>query len=222
MYIREYMSTDVITVTSDTSIEEAERIMQEKGIRRLPVVDKGKLVGIVTRRTLRAAKPSVATSLSIWELNYLLAKLKVRDVMERHVFTVTPDDSIEWAVAEAHKRDIGTLVVVDKNERDKVVGIATTTDLYKVVTQILGFGQPGARLHISEPGKTGSVNEVFDIIMKHGVKIRSLVSATPPRVGQEQSMIRHEDCIVHLDTKDADPIVKELRERGYSVEEIFP
>lgn len=102
--------------------------------------------------------------------------------MEKHVFTVTPDDSIEWAVAEAHKRDIGTLIVVDKNERDKVVGIATTTDLYKVVTQILGFGQPGVRLHISEPGKTGSVNEVFDIIMKHGVKIRSLVSATPPRL----------------------------------------
>ena len=180
MYVREYMNPDVITITSDSPIEEAERIMHEKDIHRLPVVDSGKLVGIVTRRTLRAAKPSVATSLSVWEINYLLSRIKVRDIMDRHVFTVSPEDSIEWAITEAHKRGIGNLVVVDKEKRDKVVGIATTTDLYKVFTEILGFGQPGIRIRVIAHEKYRSLTEVVSVISKHRARIQTLITFTPP------------------------------------------
>ena len=83
MYIREYMITNIISADSEASIQDAEKIMRDHKIRRLPIIDKGKLVGVVTRDKLREVAPSPATSLSIWELNYLLAKTKVKDIMRR-------------------------------------------------------------------------------------------------------------------------------------------
>ena len=212
MYVKEYMNTNVITVNSDISIHDAEKIMRDKKIRRLPVVDKGKLVGIITRDKLRELAPSPATSLSVWELNYLLAKMKVKDVMETKLFTVTPDTTVEQAVNHAQRRGIGTLLVVEKDKADKLLGMATTTDLYKVTTRILGFGEPGVRLHIFEPSKVGSTREVIDIVNKQGVKILSLFHVTPPGVGKE-------DCIIHLDTEDAGQVIGELKSKGYEVEE---
>lgn len=208
MYIKEYMRTNVITVNSDTLIHDAEKLMRDNKIRRLPVVDQGKLVGLLTRRKLREARPSPATSLSIWEINYLLAKMKVKDIMEKSLFTVTPDTTVEQAVSEAQKRGVGTLLVVNKDKPDKLLGIATTTDLYKLTSEILGFGQPGARLHIFEPSEIGSCQEVMDIINKRGVRILSMFHVAPPGVGKE-------DCIFHLDTEDASKILEELKSKGY-------
>ena len=211
MYIKEYMNTNVISVSSDTPVNDAEKIMRDNKIRRLPVVDKGKLVGIITRDKLREIAPSPATSLSVWELNFLLAKMKVKDVMETKLFTVTPDTTVEQAVSEAQKRGIGTLLVVDKDKRNKLVGICTTTDLYKVTAEILGFGEPGVRLHIFDPGEIGSLTGVFDIINKSGIKILSSFCVTPPGIGRE-------DCIIHLDIKDPGKIITELKSKGYEVE----
>ena len=211
MYIKEYMNTNIISVSSDTLVHDAEKIMRDNKIRRLPVVDKGKLVGIITKDKLREVAPSPATSLSVWELNYLLAKLKVKDVMETNLFTVTPDTTVEQTVNEAQKRGIGTMLVVDKDKRDKLVGICTTTDLYKVTTGILGFGQPGVRLHVFEPSKIGSCQEVVSTIIERGATILSLFHVTPPGVGRE-------DCIIHLDTEDPSEIVSLLKSKGYEVE----
>jgi acetoin utilization protein AcuB len=208
MYVKEYMNTNVITVNSNTLIHDAEKIMRDNKIRRLPVVDKGKLVGLVTRRKLREARPSPATSLNIWEINYLLAQMKAKDIMEERLFTVTPDTTVEQAVSEAQKRGIGTILVVDKAKPDKLLGIVTTTDLYKITTRILGFGQPGARLHVLEPSKVGSCQEVVAMISKRGIKILSLFHVTPPGIGRE-------DCIIHLDTEDASQILDELKSKGY-------
>jgi acetoin utilization protein AcuB len=208
MYVKEYMNTNVITVNSDTLIHDAEKIMREHKIRRLPVVDGGKLVGVITRDKLREVAPSPITPLALWELDYLLAKMKVKDVMEKELFTITPDTTVEQAVSEAQKRGIGTLLVVDKDKPDKLLGIATTTDLYKLTTGILGFGQPGVRLHVFEPYKVGSCQEVVGIINKRGVRILSMFHVTPPGIGQE-------DCIVHLDTEDANQIIEELKSKGY-------
>ena len=212
MYMREYMNTNVITVTSDTLIQDAEKTMRDNKIRRLPVVDKGKLVGIITKDKLREVNPSPATSLSVWELNYLLAKMKVKDVMEKELFSVTPDTTVEQAVSKAQERGVGTLLVVDKNKPDKLLGIATTTDLYKITTEILGFGQPGARLHVFAPSRFGSCQDVVEIIDRVGAKILSLFHVTPPGIGQE-------DCIIHLDIEDASQIISELQVKGYEVEE---
>ena len=208
MYVEEYMNTNVITVSSDTLIHDAEKIMREHKIRRLPVVDKGKLVGVITRDKLREVAPSPLTPLALWELDYLLAKMKVKDAMEKEPFTITPDTTVEQAVSEAQKRGIGTLLVVDKDKPDKLLGIATTTDLYKLTTEILGFGQPGVRLHVFEPSKVGSCQEVVGIINKRGVRILSMFHVTPPGVGKE-------DCIFHLGTEDASQIIEELKNKGY-------
>jgi acetoin utilization protein AcuB len=211
MYVKEYMNTNVITVNSNTLIHDAEKIMRDNNIRRLPVVDKGKLVGLLTRRKLREARPSPATSLSIWEINYLLAQMKAKDIMEESLFTVTPDTTVEQAVSEAQKRGIGTILVVDKAKPDKLLGIVTTTDLYKLTTRILGFGQPGARLHVLEPTELKSCQEVMDTINKRGVRILSMFHVTPPGVGKE-------DCIFHLDTEDASQIIEELNRKGYQAQ----
>jgi len=212
MYIKEYMRTNVITVNSDTLFHTAEGIMRGNRIRRLPVVDRGKLLGLVTEDKLRELAPPALTHLRIRELDEVLEKLKVSDVMETKLFTLTPDTSVEQAVSQAQERKIGTILVVDKDKSDKLVGICTTTDLYKVTTEMLGFGQPGVRLHILEPSKVGSTRDVVDVINKQGVKILSLFHVTPPGVGKE-------DCIIHLDTKDASQIIRELRSKGYEMEE---
>jgi len=211
MFIRDYMHTDVITVTGDTLIHDAEKLMKDNGVRRLPVVDKGKLVGIVTRDRIREATSSKATSLSVWELHYLLAKTKVKDVMETNLFTVTPDTPVEQAVGKAQERGVGTLLVVVPENPKKLVGIATTTDLYKITTQILGFGQPGMRLEIIKPDGVKSTREILDAINRHGAGIISMYHIAPPARDPEV-------CIVNLDTQDATLMVAELRSKGYQVE----
>ncbi|MCJ7514412.1 MAG: CBS domain-containing protein, partial [Dehalococcoidia bacterium] len=91
MRIRDIMTWDVVTVSSDTPIMEARKIMNAHNVRRLPVVDKGKLIGMISRDGITRASPSPATSLSVWEINYLVAKMTVKDIMSKTLVTVTPD-----------------------------------------------------------------------------------------------------------------------------------
>jgi len=212
MYIREYMVTPVITVTPDTLIDDALRTMHQRHIRRLPVVDNGKLVGLVTRHGLRGAVPSSAIPLSIWGTHYQLSKMKVRDVMITDVITVTPDTTIEEASALVEKHKIGTLPVID--ERKNVVGIITRTDLLHLMAQVLGFGQKGVRLHIFGcSGGTEGVRhrQIMEVLSKHPIEI---LSAFPVKLADTEQ----EDFIVHMDTEDAEPIVNELKKLGLEVE----
>lgn len=210
MYVREYMSTPVITTDPDTLMLDAQKLMKEHRIRRLPVVDKkDKLVGLVTQDRLREVSPSPATSLSVWELNYLLAKMKVKDVMVKNVTTVTPDTTIEEAASLGQNKNIGTLPVVDKG---KLVGIVTTTDMFKILTQVLGFGQPGTRIHIHKCGRGHPLfPKVLETINKHGVGIRAMFPVTPPGEG-------HEDTIIHLDDGNVPALVKDLEALGCVLE----
>jgi len=212
MYIREYMVTPVITVTPDTLIDDALRTMHQHHIRRLPVVDEGKLVGLLTRNGLREATPSSAIPLSIWGTHYQLSKMKVRDVMITDVITVTPDTTVEEASALVEKHRIGTLPVIDKSKN--LVGIITSTDLLHLMAQVLGFGQKGVRLHIFGcSGGTEGVchRRVMEVLSKHPIEI---LSAFPVKLADTE----REDFIVHLDTEDAEPIVNELKKLGLEVE----
>ncbi|HUV56621.1 MAG TPA: CBS domain-containing protein [Dehalococcoidales bacterium] len=212
MYIREYMVTPVITVTPDTLIDDALRTMHQHHIRRLPVVDEGKLVGLLTRNGLREATPSSAIPLSIWGTHYQLSKMKVRDVMITDVITVTPDTSVEEASALVEKHRIGTLPVIDESKN--LVGIITSTDLLHLMAQVLGFGQKGVRLHIFGcSGGTEGVchRRVMEVLSKHPIEI---LSAFPVKLADTE----REDFIVHLDTEDAEPIVNELKKLGLEVE----
>jgi acetoin utilization protein AcuB len=128
------MQTKVITAGPNMGMLEAHRLMRNNKIRRLPIVSRnGKLVGIVTRSDVRQAEPSEATTLNVWEMNYLLAKLQLGDIMTQEPYHVHPDDSIKTAATLMHSNKIGALPVVDDD--NKVVGILTESDVFRVLIE---------------------------------------------------------------------------------------
>lgn len=131
--VREWMTAPVITVSPTTSISSAHQMMKENGIRRLPVVENDRLVGIVTIGDVREASPSDATTLSIWELNYLWAQLTVERVMSRKVLTVTPDVCILDAAQIMLDHKVSGLPVVE--EQNKLVGILTESDIFRMLVK---------------------------------------------------------------------------------------
>lgn len=131
--VKDWMTRDVVTITPDTTLPDAHRLMDEKGIRRLPVLKDDRLVGIVTRGDVRGAEPSSATSLSIWELHYLLAKLTITEVMTRNPITISQDATIGKAAQVMLDSRISGLPVVDSG--GKVVGIITESDIFRMVVQ---------------------------------------------------------------------------------------
>ena len=136
MFVGDRMSRPVITVNPDMPMQEALNLMHKEKVRRLPVVGQGgKLVGIVAERDLLHASPSDATTLSVWELNYLLSKVKVAGVMTRKVVTVTADTPLEDAARVMADNRVGGLPVIRDSE---VVGIITETDLFNVFLEMLG------------------------------------------------------------------------------------
>lgn len=129
--VRDWMTRDVITISPDTSLAQAHELMQEKGIRRLPVVDEGRIVGIVTLGDVRGAEPSRASSLSIWEMNYLLAKLKIFEIMTQRPITILESASIGEAAQIMLEHKFSGLPVVDESGR--LVGIITESDIFRLV-----------------------------------------------------------------------------------------
>jgi acetoin utilization protein AcuB len=132
LLIKDWMTKQVITASPDTTLPEAHRLMTENKIRRLPILDNGRLVGIVTRGDVRGAEPSEATSLSIWELNYLLSRLKLEKLMTLNPVTVDSEDTISHAAELMLENKISGLPVVD-GEEGQVVGIITESDIFRVV-----------------------------------------------------------------------------------------
>lgn len=129
--VSDWMTRDVITITPVTSLKEAHDLMKSKGIRRLPVVTQGEVVGIVTLGDLRGAAPSMASSLSIWEINDLLANLKISDIMTRHPATIHQNASIGEAARMMLVKKFSGLPVVD--DENRLVGIITESDIFRLV-----------------------------------------------------------------------------------------
>jgi acetoin utilization protein AcuB len=209
MKIRDIMTSNVVTISSDTPIMEARKIMNAHAIRRLPVVDKGKLVGMISRDGITRASPSPATSLSVWEINYLLAKMTVKDIMSKNLVTVTPDTSVESAVALAQTKGVGALPVVEDSH---LVGIVTTDDFfYKILNPMLGIGKPGTRLLVHNCGEPKCIEEIMEVVGQYGVKLIA-VHNTPPLDGEPSELL------LHLDGADPEKIMKGLADKGYKVE----
>jgi acetoin utilization protein AcuB len=134
--VKHWMTRDVITITPDTSLHEAHRLMTEKRIRRLPVVDHGKLVGIITLGDVRSAEPSAASTLSVWEMNNLLAKLKVSEIMTREPTTISQEATISTVAEIMLEKKFSGLPVVDN--AGKLVGIITESDIFRLVVREWG------------------------------------------------------------------------------------
>ena len=172
MLVGERMSHPVITVSPNSPMQEAHKLMRDEKIRRLPVVnDRGKLVGIVSESDLLHASPSDASSLSVWEMNYLLSKIAVKDIMTRDVITVRTDTPLEDAARNMVDNKIGGLPVV---RDDEVIGIITETDLFKVFLELLGARESGTRLTVLIPHVPGKLAQLTRTIFESGGNIVSL------------------------------------------------
>ena len=209
MRVRDVMTSNVVTIPSSTSIADAKRIMEAHKFRRLPVVDKEKLVGIVTERRLESVSPSKATSLTVWELSYLLDKTPVKEIMERNVITVSPDMTAEEGVALAQSHKVGALVVT---EADRVIGIVTTNDFfYKIINPVLGLNEPGTRIQVTGGGDGKALEEIISTVNKLGFKLVTLHVIILPETTKR-------DVCVHVESEDVSQLVAELERKGHKVE----
>jgi acetoin utilization protein AcuB len=212
MFVREYMTPNPITITTDVSVPQALRIMRDKKVRRLPVLDKhGKLVGIVSDKDLLHASPSPATSLAVWEMNELLAKLKVKKVMTRKVITVTEEMPLEEAARIMVDRKIGGLPVM--RERT-LAGIITETDLFKVLLEMLGGRRPGVRVAVTVPGAKGTLVKVTNAVFGAGGDIVGLgvTEVSGSRGLQWEVMLKVQDSSRDKLVEALKPVVDEILE----------
>jgi len=169
MLVREFMTRDLITIPTDTSVPDALRLMRERKVRRLPVVDhRGTLVGIVSDKDLLYASPSPATTLAVWEIPELLGKLRVEKVMTRGVITVSDDTSLEEAARIMADSKIGGLPVM---RGGSLVGIITETDLFKILLELLGGRRPGIRVAVTVPSIKGELSKITTAIFQAGGNI---------------------------------------------------
>ncbi|MGT2832584.1 CBS and ACT domain-containing protein [Streptococcus halotolerans] len=174
MPVKDFMTSRVIYVSPDTTVAHASDKMKSHDLRRLPVIENDRLVGLVTEGTMADATPSKATSLSIYEMNYLLNKTSIRDIMIRDVITVSQDASLEDAIYIMMKHKIGVLPVVDN---DQLYGIITDRDIFKAFLEVSGYGTEGLRLNILLNDTIGSLEKVVRVISDANLNIHRTVVA---------------------------------------------
>lgn len=176
MLIGDWMNAGVPTITPDTSMMKASKIMKDSGSRRLPVVDEaGKLVGIISDRDVKEASPSKATTLDVHELYYLLSEIKVKDIMTKNPFRVKVTDTVEKAAVIMTEKRIGGLPVVD--EAGKVLGMIADQDVFKVLIAITGVKNGGVQMAFKLPNAEGALKQVLDDLKAVGARIMSILTA---------------------------------------------
>ncbi len=185
MIVKDFMTPNPITVTPQTSFNEALKTMRENRIRRLPVLDNGKLVGIVTEKDLLYASPSKATTLDIWELHYVLSKLKIGEIMTSNVITVEENAPLEEAAKIMSENKIGALPVL--NSEGDLVGIITETDIFKIFIDMLGARRDGIRYTFEAPNKPGVILELSRRVFEAGGNIIAISSY--PKDGNEYYVV---------------------------------
>jgi len=208
MLVREWMTKDPQTVSATTPVMEAMQRLREGGFRRLPVVREGRLVGIVTDRDLKEATPSKATTLSIYELNYLLSKLLVKDVMVASVITVGPDDPIERAALLMEEHRVSGLPVIEDGH---LIGILTITDLLRAFVAFLGLREGGVRVTVDLPDAPGALARVAEA----GPPSNIIAAVTTGVVEGERRRL-----VVRVAGEGASGFADRVRERGIDVRDV--
>lgn len=172
MVVKDFMTKKVIYVSPSTKIAKAADIMKEQGIHRLPVIADDKLVGLVTAGTIEQASPSVATTLSVYEMNYLLNKTTVGEVMIKDVQTISKYATLEDAVYQMRQKNVGVLPVVDNGQMS---GVITDKDVFGAFLKVAGYGEAGVHLRLLMPDVVGSLAGVVDLLAKNAIDIRSII-----------------------------------------------
>lgn len=179
MYVGWHMVTNLITISPDTPIIKARELMNEHRISHLPVTDKeGHLVGLVTDRDLREAWASPATTLSVYELTYILQKITVESIMKKKIITVTEDTTIERAAFIMHQEKIGCLPVVSAG---KLVGMLTTADLMSVLLAAMGMSDDSGRITILSEERMGILSHITSLLKDNAINIKSILIHPLPR-----------------------------------------
>ena len=180
MLVQDRMTRDPITIAPDASVHDAKRIVQDRGVHYLPVVDRrGKLIGIVTRTDLMRASPSAATTLTVHEANYLLARLQVKDAMTSPAITVFEDLPIEEAALLMVEKEISCLPVLHAEGprgEGKLVGIITEGDIFRAFVEILGGGVPVLRVTLRAPNVPGELARLTALIAEMGGNLHNVAS----------------------------------------------
>jgi acetoin utilization protein AcuB len=208
MRVRDFMSTNVVSVDEKTLIDDARKIMEAHKIRRLPVMKKDKLVGLVTKHMLLEAAPSPATSLSIHELHYLLAKMTVKDIMIKNPYAISPDMPAEDAMQLGQEKGYGAFPVVENN---RLVGMVTESDIVRMMTRVLGVKEKGERIDIRASNEFGNMKKIMEILDKNKTVLLSMMTL-PPEEWEEGWLV-----MLRLKGEDAGPIAMELGASGFNV-----
>lgn len=206
MFVRDCMTANPITITKDTPIFQALEIINKHKIRHLPVVQDGKLIGIVTERGLLRISPSPASTLSVYELNYILAKLTVAEAMVKNPITTTPDTPIEEAALVMREHKIGCLPVLEKGQ---LVGIITQTDMVEALVRLFNLRKAGSRLVIEATDRIGVLAEITSFFREKGINIRSLATL------EREPGVYH--LTLRLNIPDARDLAQELESMGYKI-----
>jgi len=209
MKVKDFMKKEVITVDIKTPIMAALETMKHNNIKRLPVTKNSKFTGLVTRAMIRDASPSAATSLSVYELNYLISKMTVGDIMVKDPVTISPELPVEEAISLGKKHGIGAFPVIEKKD---LVGIITESDITDIVSNALGLGDSDSkRITIDASGKRfGYLKDLIEVLDKHHIPLLSIMSIPKSAKGDWFLVLR-------LKTKDAGLAAEDLKKKGFNV-----
>ena len=207
MFVINRMTKNPMTVTADTKVDEVSHLMKKHNFRRLPVVDDGKLVGFLSDSDLMRVAPSSATTLSRYEINSLLAKICVRDIMKKDVVSVNVDATIEEAALIMYKNKIGGMPVV--SNMGAVVGVITETDIFKTFVDVMGLADGKTRITLEVTDKIGVVKDIAEIFGQAGVSIDSLITCK-----KEDNKY---EIVIRGDITNIDDIKAKLEAKGYKV-----
>ena len=203
------MTKHPVTMTSDSTIGEVDRKMKKYKFHRMIIVDDGKLVGYLSDRDVMRVAPSPATSLSKFEIRELLDKLKVRDIMQKKVITVSEDATIEEAALIMYNNKVGGLPVI--SQVGQVVGIITATDILKTFVNVMGLPEGGkTRITLEVENKIGVMSEITKIFADSGINLDSLITCKQDN--------KKYDIVVRFDNfDDFGKVEKQLENLGYKV-----
>lgn len=209
MFVANRMTKNPITVEPTTPVNEAAKLMKRRNIRRLPVVEKGSLVGIISDRDIMRVAPSPATTLSKFEIMSLLDKITVSEIMAKDVVSLPDTATIEEAALVMYNEKLSGLPVV--SSMGAVVGIITETDVFKTFVDVMGLADGKTRITLDVVDKIGVVKELAGIIADAGFNIDSMVTC------KQASLAGHFEIVIRVDADNVEEITAKIEEKGYNV-----
>jgi len=192
MLVSNWMSKDVISVDVNDSMQDAAKLIRKHKIKRLPVMENGKLVGIVTDRDLKRASASDVTTLEIHELLFLISEIKIRDIMTKDPITIPIDYTIDEAAQVLLEHKLSGAPVVD--HEGQIAGVITQTDIFRVLVLFTGVKRAGIQFAFQLEDRPGSIKEVSDIMRNYGCLLVSILSGQDVQSGYRRVYIRVRDC----------------------------